>query len=74
MWTLSTVPWGSPEAPDTGAWTGDSLLVLNVHWKGLSLRSFRATCAGNRLPTLLWRLLCAALVHGAAVGRRAQSA
>ena len=52
----------------SGAWIGNNMLVMNVHWKGLSLRSFRATCTGNRLPIPPRRLLCAAIAHWAPMG------
>jgi hypothetical protein len=44
-WTLAAVPWGFEKVPWTrlGPGTGDSMPVINVHWKGLSPRSLRAT-------------------------------
>ena len=47
---------------------------VNVHWKGLSPRSLRATHTANRLHTLPRRLLLATTAHPAPTGKRAQSA
>ena len=45
-WTLAAVPWGFEKVLWTrlGPGTGDSMPVINVHWKGLSPSSLRATC------------------------------
>ena len=73
-WTLhlgQCGPWPlCPGASQThraylsGAYTGDSVRpYMNVHWKGLSPRSLRATHKGNRLHTLLRTLLFVAIAH-----------
>ena len=69
MWTLTTVSWGFPKLPHIPVWSLD--------WRQhachecppdiiyLSSRSLRATCMGNRLRTVLRRLLFAAVTHWA---------
>ena len=42
---------------------GDSMPVMNVHWKGLSPGLLRATWIGNRLHTLPRRLSAATQMH-----------
>lgn len=42
---------------------------INVHWKGLSPRSLRATHTVNRLHSLPRRLLFASIAHGVPTGK-----
>ena len=42
---------------------GDSMPVMNVHWKGLSPGFLRATWIGNRLHMLPRRLSAATQMH-----------
>ena len=57
----------------SGACTGDSMPAVSVHWKGFSPGPLRAASAGDRLCTLLGRLLFAAIAHGATLGKRTWS-
>lgn len=69
MWTLATVCWGFPKLPHTylsGAWIGDSMSVMNVHWTlSVCLQGpFRATCMGNRPYTTEKAAVCSCCTLG----------
>lgn len=69
MWTLATVCWGFPKLPHIPLWSLDwrqhACHECPLDIICLSSRSLRATCMGNRLHTLLRRLLFAAVAHWA---------
>lgn len=65
VWTLATVSLVlSATLTSLKPRFGDSMPVMNVHWKGTCLQgSFRATWIGNRLHMLPRRLSAATQMH-----------